>query len=208
MAARAGSDVAYGGPGDDALHGGRGADDLDDGGGGDRDEVFGGPGDDFAMLIDGDADDAVACGGGATDTAWVDLGDEIDHPSCEEVTIPVTAVGVLESPELTGYMYGDYALTDERSGRRLALRADPDDPPAEYLSGFVGERVLVYGTAVPGTEDGQVDFGPPRGGHRLLPDAVAAKPTRPRLVAPHSHMAPRIRPPRRPLRARIAGVGL
>ncbi len=155
------ADVLFGGPGDDSLQGGGGADDLDDSEGGDRDGIRGGPGEDFAMLLDGDGDDAVSCGEGATDRAWVDLGDEIDHRSCEEVTIPVRAIGVLEVPEITFYMYGDYALTDERSGRHLALQADRDDPPAEDLSGLVGERIVVYGTAVPGMEAGQVEGGPP-----------------------------------------------
>lgn len=170
VAARAGDDVAHGGAhadvlfggfGDDSLSGGPGPDDVDDGEGGDTDRVRGGTGNDFLFVLDGDGGDVVSCGGGTTDRAWADLGDGIDHTSCEGVTIPVTAIGVLEAQGPTTHQYGDYALTDERTGRRLALRADPDDAPAQDLSGLVGGRVIVYGTAVPGYEDGQVESGPP-----------------------------------------------
>ena len=53
------------------------------------------------------------------------------------------------------------AFTDERTGRRPALQAGRDDPPAQDLLGLVGERLVVYGKAVPDMEDGQIDFGPP-----------------------------------------------
>src|SRR4051794_8224483 len=37
-------------------------------------------------------------------------------------TIAVT--GVIEKPEITSYMYGSHAITDEASGKRYALRSE------------------------------------------------------------------------------------
>ena len=68
----------------------------------------------------------------------------------------VTATGVLEKPEATTYMYGSHAIADEASGTYYALASEGMD-----LDAYVGQRVSVYGAAVPGYEDGQIEGGPP-----------------------------------------------
>jgi hypothetical protein len=65
------------------------------------------------------------------------------------------AVGVLEKPEATTYMYGTHAITDEASGTFYALRSQAVD-----LDSYTGQRVAVYGTLVPGYEYGQAEGGP------------------------------------------------
>ena len=143
--ARAGNDLVRGDGGDDSLRGGEGDDTL-----------RGGEGDDVVDALDGEAgNDTVGCGPGR-DVARVDSRGEADASSCEEVVVPVVATGVLERPELTPYMYGSHAITDEASGARYALESSTVD-----LDAHVGRRVTVRGTVVPGTEDGQVEFGPP-----------------------------------------------
>lgn len=67
------------------------------------------------------------------------------------------ATGVLERPEVTAYMYGTHALTDETSGTIYALRSEEEG----LLDGYVGQRVTVHGTLVAGYENGQVEGGPP-----------------------------------------------
>lgn len=151
------ADVLFGGLGDDRLLGGRGADDIDDGEGGDADGVRGGDGNDLVIVLDGDGEDRVDCGGGTGDIVYADPGDGYDASSCEEVVVPIRATGVLRTPGVTTYMYGDYVLTDEASGTVYALRG----AGGVDLSPHVGGRVAVYGTVVPGTEAGQIDDGPP-----------------------------------------------
>ena len=151
------ADVLFGGLGDDHLLGGRGADDIDDGEGGDADGVRGGDGNDLVIVLDGDSQDQVDCGGGADDIVYADPGDGYDTSSCEEVVVPIRATGFLQTPGATTYMYGDYVLTDEVSGTVYALRG----VNGVDLSPHVGGRVEVYGTVVPGTEAGQIDDGPP-----------------------------------------------
>jgi hypothetical protein len=68
-----------------------------------------------------------------------------------------TAMGVLERPEVTTYMYGTHAITDETSGTMYALRSEDEG----LLDGYVGQRVTVHGTLVAGYENGQVEGGPP-----------------------------------------------
>ena len=67
------------------------------------------------------------------------------------------ATGVLERPEVTTYMYGTHAITDEVSGTMYALRSEDEG----LLDGYVGQRVTVHGTLVAGYENGQVEGGPP-----------------------------------------------
>jgi hypothetical protein len=67
------------------------------------------------------------------------------------------ATGVLERPEVTTYMYGTHAITDETSGTMYALRSEDEG----LLDGYVGQRVTVHGTLVAGYENGQVEGGPP-----------------------------------------------
>lgn len=68
---------------------------------------------------------------------------------------PVTATGVLERPELTTYQYGEYAVADEETGTLYALGSETVD-----LGAYIGERVTVTGTVVPGYEEGQIEGGP------------------------------------------------
>ena len=70
IVAKAGNDVAYGGPGNDSI-----ADSVFP----DSDWVAGGDGDDSINVRDGDAQDAV-CTGPGTDTVLADAGDRVDDP--------------------------------------------------------------------------------------------------------------------------------
>ena len=70
-------------------------------------------------------------------------------------TVEVT--GVVEKPEVTTYMYGSHAITDEASGKRYALRSDEEG----LLDDSTGRTTTVSGTLVPGYEDGAVEGGPP-----------------------------------------------
>ena len=91
-----------------------------------------------------------------------DLGEEqeTEAPANEEPAPPleelIPATGVLERPEITTYMYGTHAVANEASGDRYALQSEDVD-----LDGYVGQRVTIYGTRVPGYENGQVEGGPP-----------------------------------------------
>ncbi len=88
-------------------------------------------------------------GGVATLSASVSFVDEGD----EGETVSVT--GVLEKPDVTTYMYGTHAITDEGSGERYALASEDVD-----LDAYVGEQVTVAGAPVPGYENGEVEGGP------------------------------------------------
>ena len=68
----------------------------------------------------------------------------------------VVAIGVLEKPEATSYMYGTRAITDEASGAYYALSSESVD-----LDAYTGWRVIVYGAPVPGYGAGQIEGGPP-----------------------------------------------
>jgi hypothetical protein len=67
------------------------------------------------------------------------------------------ATGMIERPEVTTYMYGTHAITDETSGTIYALRSEDEG----LLDDYVGQRVTVHGTLVAGYENGQVEGGPP-----------------------------------------------
>ncbi len=67
------------------------------------------------------------------------------------------ATGVLERQGITFYMYGTHTITDVSLRIRYALRSEDE----ELLDAYVGQRVTVYGTLVPGYENGQVEGGPP-----------------------------------------------
>ncbi len=77
-------------------------------------------------------------------------------PSQTPAQESIVAMGVLERPEATTYMYGSHAITDEASGTYYALGSESVD-----LDGYVGQWVTVYGTVVPGYENGQIEGGPP-----------------------------------------------
>ena len=64
--------------------------------------------------------------------------------------------GVIEEPEVTSYMYGTHAMTDEVGGDLYALQSEVVD-----LDAYVGQRVTVFGASVPEYENGQVEGGPP-----------------------------------------------
>lgn len=69
----------------------------------------------------------------------------------------VVATGVLERPEATTYMYGTHAIIEEATGTYYALGSADEG----LLDSYVGQRITVYGTLVPGYEEGQVEGGPP-----------------------------------------------
>ncbi len=154
MVGGSGLDRLYGGGGIDSANGGSGPDHLNGGSG--KDTLAGGGGDDVLDAMDGTpGNDAVRCGPGR-DVAEVDSADEADASSCEDVIVLVVATGMLEAPEVTTYQYGTHAITDEASDARYALGSDSVD-----LDAYVGRRVTVWGAVVPGTEDGQIEGGPP-----------------------------------------------
>ena len=62
---------------------------------------------------------------------------------------------MIEKPQMTTYMYGSHAVTDEGSGETYALQSE-----SVNLDAYVGEKVTVSGTTVPGYENGQVEGGP------------------------------------------------
>ena len=70
-------------------------------------------------------------------------------------TVEVT--GVIEEPEITTYMYGSHAVTDEASGEHYALRSEEEG----LLADSTDRRATVSGTLVPGYENGAVEGGPP-----------------------------------------------
>jgi hypothetical protein len=73
----------------------------------------------------------------------------------ESTAVEVT--GVIEEPEITSYMYGSHAVTDEASNRRYALRSEEEG----LLADSTGRRATVSGTLVPGYENGAIEGGPP-----------------------------------------------
>jgi hypothetical protein len=70
-------------------------------------------------------------------------------------TLAVT--GVIEKTEITPYMYGTHAVTDEASGVRYALRSEE----VGLLDTYTGQRATVFGAPVPGYETGAIEGGPP-----------------------------------------------
>ena len=68
---------------------------------------------------------------------------------------PISATGVVEKPQMTTYMYGTHAVTDERTGTPYALTSEDVD-----LDAYVGEEVTIYGAPVPGYGSGEVEGGP------------------------------------------------
>ncbi len=68
----------------------------------------------------------------------------------------VVATGVVEKAEATSYQYGTHVLIDGDTGELVyALTSESVD-----LDAYEGKLVTIYGTYVPGYEDG-VDGGPP-----------------------------------------------
>ncbi len=54
-------------------------------------------------------------------------------------------------------MYGTHAVTDEASGARYALRSHDE----ALLDSYTSQRATIFGTPVPGYENGAVEGGPP-----------------------------------------------
>jgi hypothetical protein len=54
-------------------------------------------------------------------------------------------------------MYGTHTITDVSLGDMYALRSEGEG----LLDAYVGQRVTVHGTLVPGYEKGQIEGGPP-----------------------------------------------
>lgn len=67
----------------------------------------------------------------------------------------VTLTGTIEKPEATTYQYGTHGISDWASGY-YALRSASVD-----LDAYIGQKVNVYGTLVPGYENAQIEGGPP-----------------------------------------------
>jgi hypothetical protein len=68
-----------------------------------------------------------------------------------------TATGVLKRQGITFYMYGTHTIADVSLGVMYALRSEDE----ELLDAYVGQRVTVHGTLVPGYENGRIEGGPP-----------------------------------------------
>lgn len=68
---------------------------------------------------------------------------------------PISATGIVEKPQMTTYMYGTHAITDEDSGTPYALSSEDVD-----LDAYVGQEVTIYGAPVPGYEGGEIEGGP------------------------------------------------
>ncbi len=68
---------------------------------------------------------------------------------------PISATGIVEKPQMTTYMYGTHAITDEDSGTPYALTSEDVD-----LDAYVGQEVTIYGAPVPGYEGGEIEGGP------------------------------------------------
>jgi hypothetical protein len=64
---------------------------------------------------------------------------------------------VIETPEITPYMDGTHAITDEASGTRYALRSDDE----ALLDAYTSQRASIFGTPVPSYEDGAIEGSPP-----------------------------------------------
>lgn len=77
------------------------------------------------------------------------------NPGGDPAGEPITLTGVIEKPEGTTYQYGTHGLSDWDSGY-YALQSDTVD-----LDAYVGQRVDVHGTLIPGYENAQVEGGPP-----------------------------------------------
>lgn len=67
----------------------------------------------------------------------------------------VTLTGALEKPEGTTYQYGTHGISDQYQGY-FALQG-----AGANLDAYIGQTVEIYGTLVPGYENGQVEGGPP-----------------------------------------------
>jgi hypothetical protein len=101
-----------------------------------------------------------------------------DTPGQEESgSQTVVVTGLIERPEITTYMYGSHAVTDEASGTRYALRSEEE----ELLDGYTGRRATVYGTSVPEYEGGAVEGGPPLLNVTRVEPAGSPDPTDPEL---------------------------
>lgn len=91
-----------------------------------------------------------AIAGDRTFSATASFGDEGAASSG-----PISATGVVEKPQMTTYMYGTHAITDEATGTPYALTSEDLD-----LDAYVGEKVTIYGAPVPGYEGGEIEGGP------------------------------------------------
>ncbi|MBA3473855.1 MAG: hypothetical protein H0T57_11620 [Rubrobacter sp.] len=80
---------------------------------------------------------------------------EAGQEKSESPAVEVT--GVIEEPEITTYMYGSHAVTDEASGERYALRSEEEG----LLGDSTDRRATISGTLVPGYENGAIEGGPP-----------------------------------------------
>ena len=63
---------------------------------------------------------------------------------------------MIETPEITAYVDGTHAITDQASGARYALRSDDE----ALLDAYTSQRASIFGTPVPSYEDGDIGGGP------------------------------------------------
>jgi hypothetical protein len=83
-----------------------------------------------------------------------------ESPSAKGKELPgetLAVTGVIEKTEITPYMYGTHAVTDEVLGVRYALRSEE----VGLLDAYTGQRATVFGAPVPGYETGAIGGGPP-----------------------------------------------
>lgn len=102
---------------------------------------------DYGGIVETFAGDTITVSDGQTISATY----EADNPEGEQVAL----AGIVEKPGATTYMYGTHGISDDDSGY-YALQSDTVN-----LAAYVGQPVNVYGTLVPGYEDGQIEGGPP-----------------------------------------------
>src|SRR4051794_32982704 len=69
----------------------------------------------------------------------------------------VVVTGVLEKPEAMSPVYGTRTITDEVSDALYALQSKEEG----LLDDYSDRKVTVYGTLVPGYENGAVEGDPP-----------------------------------------------
>ena len=102
----------------------------------------------YGGIVETFAGDTITISDGQAVSATYKAG---DSPDGEQVTL----TGVMEKPEGTTYQYGTHGISDWDSGY-YALQSDTVD-----LNAYIGQKVNVYGTLVPGYENAQVEGGPP-----------------------------------------------
>lgn len=79
----------------------------------------------------------------------------VDDPSPAGEGDAVVAGGTVQKAGITTYQYGTHVLIDDSGDLSFALQSDNI-----ALDDYVGERVTLHGTRVPGYQNGAVEGGP------------------------------------------------